>query len=166
MRFRWTLSNNGSMVLALGLAVLLVSCAGGSSQPPVVSGTPAFHTQLTSSDGAFLLQFGVTPDHLGSNLFTVQVQDTQKHLPVTNLQVQLATTMLDMAMGTDMLTLQSTGHGAYSGQGFLSMSGHWQIQILLRTPDAILHTAQVKLDVSRVLGRSLVVLSLSHSCSW
>ncbi len=132
----------------VGLALLFTSCAASGSQPPAASTTSAFHTQLTTSDGAFLVQFSVTPNRLGSNVFTVQVQDGQKHLPATNLQVQLATTMLDMAMGTDILPLQSAGHGAYSAQGILSMSGHWQIQILLRTPNTTLHKAQVKLDAS------------------
>ena len=62
------------------------------------------------------------------------------------MQAQLSTTMLDMDMGTDEIGLQSNGHGQYSTQGTLSMAGHWEIRILLHTPDATLHEASVEID--------------------
>ena len=65
-----------------------------------------------------------------------------------SLQARLTTTMLDMDMGTDQVDLQPNGPGQYSAQGTLSMVGHWDIHILLRTPDALLHQADVELDVS------------------
>ena len=52
--------------------------------------------------------------------------------------------MLDMDMGTDTVILQPDGKGHFSGTGELSMPGNWQIRILIRTPDATLHTASVK----------------------
>ncbi len=70
----------------------------------------------------FQIQFTVTPNHPGLNTFTVNVGDANSGKPATNLHVQLSTT-----------------------QGALSMAGNWEIHILLRTPDALLHEAQVHL---------------------
>ena len=148
MTFIRHMSKIGGMLLFLGLAgVLLAACSGGSSSQAQPTGaTSAFHTTLKTSDGMYLIQFSVTPDRFGFNTFTVNVDAASSDKPATNLHVQLSTTMLDMAMGTDFLDLPSGGNGHYSAQGELSMSGHWEIQILLRTPDATLHEAKVQLS--------------------
>jgi hypothetical protein len=86
----------------------------------------------------------VTPNHAGLSQFTVAVQNASTKQPVSHLQVQLLTTMLDMAMGTDTLPLQAQGAGTYSAQGDLSMGGHWEITILLRASGATQHKAQVQ----------------------
>jgi hypothetical protein len=59
-----------------------------------------------------------------------------------NAQVSLQTTMLDMAMGTDSVTLQPGGNGSFSGQGTLSMSGHWRLRVVIHTADHALHEGQ------------------------
>jgi len=56
--------------------------------------------------------------------------------------------MLDMDMGTNTVALQPNGPGSYRTQGELSMSGHWQIRILVRTADDVLHEATIKLDTA------------------
>jgi hypothetical protein len=134
-----------SLLMGLILMVLLTACATSGSQTPTGGATSAFHTTLKTADGALLVQLTVTPNRLGSNLFTVEVQDASSKQPISHLQVQLFTTMLDMAMGTDTLSLQAQNNGTYSAQGELSMGGHWEITIALRGPDATLHKAQVKL---------------------
>lgn len=142
------MSRIGGRLFFLGLLIpLLVACSGGSSSPAQSTGaSSSFHTVVKTSDGMFQIQFNVTPDHIGLNTFTVNVADVTTGKPATNFHVQLSTTMLDMAMGTDFLSLPSTGNGHYSAQGELSMNGHWEIHILLRTPDATLHEAQVQLS--------------------
>jgi copper transport protein len=141
-------SKVGGMVLFLGLLIaLLAACSGGSSSQTQSTGvSSSFQTMLKTSDGMFQIQFTVTPNHLGLNTFTVSVDNANSGKPATNLQVQLSTTMLDMAMGTDTLDLPSSGNGHYSTQGALAMAGNWEIHILLRTPDATLHEAQVQLS--------------------
>jgi copper transport protein len=141
-------SKIGGTLLCLGLGVvLLVACGGARSAPTQATGTPpSFQTMLKTSDGMFEIRFNVTPDHMGLNTFTVNVNDVTTGKPATTLHVQLSTTMLDMAMGTDLLDLPSGGNGHYSAQGALSMAGAWEIHILLRTPDATLHEAQVRLS--------------------
>ncbi len=88
----------------------------------------------------------MTPNRLGLNEFTVGVEDAASGKPAPSIQAQLSTTMLDMDMGTDQIGLQPNGHDQYSAQGTLSMAGHWEIRILLRTPDATLHEASVQID--------------------
>ena len=124
--------------------VFLVGC-GGSGTPSTTASNPpaAFQTTTKTTDGAFQIQFSVTPDHLGLNTFTVSVADASSGKAATNVQVRLSTTMLDMDMGTDIVSLQSNGQGRYSAQGSLSMSGHWEIRIQVRPPDNVLHEATV-----------------------
>ena len=50
-----------------------------------------------------------------------------------------------MDMGTDTINLQADGNGHFSGSGDLTMPGNWGIRIQIRTPDANLHEASVKL---------------------
>ncbi|HEU0000829.1 MAG TPA: FixH family protein, partial [Ktedonobacteraceae bacterium] len=59
----------------------------------------------------------------------------------TSVGVTVATTMLDMDMGTDSISLTPDGKGHFSGTGDLSMAGHWQISIQIRTADHTLHEA-------------------------
>ena len=137
----------GRLLLLIGAVGLLVACdTGGSAQTPTATVAKAgFHATLKTTDGQFVVQFSVTPNRLGLNAFTVAVQDASSNKPVPGLQVQLTTTMLDMDMGTDEMNLPPDGQGQYSAQGTLSMSGHWEIGILLRTQGASVHKASVEL---------------------
>ncbi len=56
--------------------------------------------------------------------------------------------MLDMDMGTDSINLQPNGQGKFSANGDLSMAGHWQVRIQIRTPDNTLHEVKVKFTAS------------------
>jgi copper transport protein len=140
----------GKLLLLIGAVVLLAACdTGGSAQTPTATVAKAgFHSTLKTTDGQFVIQFSVTPNRLGLNTFTVGVQNASSEKPVPGLQVQLTTTMLDMNMGTDQVNLSADGQGHYSAQGTLSMSGHWEIGILLRTQGASVHEASVELTTA------------------
>jgi hypothetical protein len=144
--YRW--STGMGIMLLFGAVVLLAACstAGSTQQAPIA--TPAFHATVKTTDGQFVLQFSVTPNRPGLNVFTVGVQNASSGKPAPAMQAKLSTTMLDMDMGTDQVDLQPKGPGQYSAQGALSMAGHWEIRILLRTPDATLHVASVELDTT------------------
>jgi len=133
-------------LLLISTVVLLAACSTTGSTPSTPSETAAFHSTLKTSDGQFVIQFSITPNRLGLNDFTVGVEDATSGKPAPTMQAQLSTTMLDMDMGTDEIGLQPNGHGQYSTQGTLSMAGHWEIRILLHTPDATLHEASVEID--------------------
>jgi copper transport protein len=140
------LSTRMGSLLLIGIVVLFAACSSAGSTPSPPTEAPAFHTTLKTTDGQFVVQFSVTPNRLGLNVFTVGVEDASSGKPAPKMQTQLSTTMLDMDMGTDQVDLQPNVHGQYSAQGTLSMGGHWEIRILLRTPDATLHEASVELD--------------------
>jgi hypothetical protein len=50
-----------------------------------------------------------------------------------------------MDMGTDTIELSPDTHGHFSGAGSLSMTGNWQIRILIRTLDGKIHVATFSL---------------------
>ncbi len=144
---------------ALGVAVLL--CVGllavfsGTLQPTTPTSQPAsqlpsaapkpFITTVKTSDQQFRVTVKVDPNQFGTNTFTATVFDSKgKPVPTSTIGVSLYTTMLDMDMGTDTVNLQPDGNGHFSGSGDLSMEGHWQLRIEIRTLDSILHEATLK----------------------
>ena len=102
----------------------------------------AFHTTVQTTDKAFTVQVTITPNTLGNNTFVVTLLSPSQQDVKQPIQVNLQTTMLDMAMGTDSLTLQPDNKGNYSGQGTLTMKGIWQIRVVIHTPDHALHEGQ------------------------
>jgi len=142
----------------LGIGILI--CAGlmdvfAGTLSPIAVAQPqqqqsgnqpqAFTTTAPTKDGTFKVTLSVNPNHFGTNVFTVSAIDTATGKPATNIGVSLYTTMLDMDMGTDTITLQPDGKGHFSGTGELSMPGNWEIRIVIHTPDGILHETSVKL---------------------
>jgi methionine-rich copper-binding protein CopC/putative copper export protein len=141
----------------LGVAVLL--CTGllavfaGTLQPtaaqqpqslqqPTAASKPST-TTVKTQDSKFTVTLNVSPNHLGSNVFTATVRDSKGAID-TNVGVSLYTTMLDMDMGTDSINLQPDGKGHFTASGDLSMSGNWQIRVEIRTPDNTLHEVNVR----------------------
>lgn len=104
-----------------------------------------FTAGLMTTDKQFSVTLTVTPNHFGPNVFMVSAIDTKTGARATTIQVSLSLTMLDMNMGTAILTLQADREGQFSGRGNISMTGNWEIQILIRTADAVIHEAQVRL---------------------
>lgn len=109
--------------------------------------TTSFSTTLPTVDHQFTIQLTVTPDSFGPNVFTVHVLDG-KGAPASNVRVSLVVTMLDMDMGSDTVTLQSSGPGVFSGPENLDMNGHWGVRVVVHTPDNAIHEANVTLTVS------------------
>ena len=110
----------------------------GSKPQPYTTTTP-------TKDGKFTVTLSVNPNRFGTNVFTVSAVDSATGKLATNIGVSLYTTMLDMDMGTDTVNLLPDGKGHFSGSGDLSMPGNWGIRIQIRTTDATLHEASVKL---------------------
>ena len=134
--------HTASALVLLSFLVVVLCTACGSTQNTTTSSTSsAFQTMVQTTDKAFTVQVTITPNQLGNNTFTVKFLSPQQ-APSQNMQVNLQTTMLDMAMGTDSVTLQANSDGTYSGQGTLTMRGTWQIQVVIHTPDHTLHEGQ------------------------
>src|SRR5947209_13057362 len=141
---------------ALGVAIItcvgLMNVFAGTlspiavpSQQPTTSHSTAFNTTLKTTDNKFTAKLNVNPNRFGTNIFTVTVIDNSTRKPTSNVGVSLYTTMLDMDMGTDSVNLSPDGKGHFSSPGDLSMGGHWQIRIQIRTPDNTLYETKVKL---------------------
>lgn len=153
MRHRKRLCTCGGFALLLIVALLCAACGSGGAQsgqgqPSATPVGSAFTTTVKTTDGAYIIQFGVTPNHLGTNTFTVQINDASTGKLATNVTAQLALTMLDMDMGTQTAPLQSSGQGKFSAQGQLSMSGRWEVRILVHSSNSALHEATVTLNTT------------------
>jgi copper transport protein len=146
---RWQALLGVAIIICVGLmyvfAGTLSPSAAGQSQQPVTNKAQAFNTSVHTGDNKFTVKLNVNPDRFGANIFAVTVIDKQTGKATTNLGVTLFTTMLDMDMGTTSVALQPDGKGNFSAAGDLSMSGNWQIEIQIRTPDKAFHSATVKL---------------------
>lgn len=137
----------------LGVAILI--CVGlmnvfagtlspvAPTQQQAPTSTKPFNATVKTSDNKFTLMLNVNPNRFGTNIFTVSVVDDSTGKATANVGVSLYTTMLDMDMGTDTVNLLPDGKGHFSARGDLSMAGHWEIRIQLRTPDNTLHEAKV-----------------------
>ena len=136
--FRVRVSSLSALVLLSLLVIIICTACGGTQSTSTYS---AFQTTVQTTDKAFTVQVTISPNQLGNNIFTVKFLSPQQ-VSTQNMQVNLQTTMLDMAMGTDSVTLQANSDGTYSGQGTLTMRGTWQIQVVIHTPDHTLHEGQ------------------------
>jgi copper transport protein len=129
----------------LGAAVLLCAAllgafAGTLAAPPASAGTtaPTGPFLQTQQAGDHAITLNIVPAKFGANTFTVTVKDS-KGQPVSNAIVVATTVMLDMDMGEESVALTPVGAdqpGVYSGQGDLTMGGHWKIIVKVALPGA------------------------------
>jgi copper transport protein len=121
----------------LGCAVLLcvallAAFAGSLSAPPPASAAPGTSTGAfvqTQHVSGYTLTLKVTPAKFGTNTFTATILDAQGQ-PVTNAEVLIQVTMVEMDMGVENTQLKpdtSLPAGSYTGQADLTMGGHWNI---------------------------------------
>lgn len=129
----------------IGVVILLCVALLGAFAGTLAPAAPAVTTQTSQPSGplvqtqsvqGYKVTLKVTPDTFGTNTFTVTVADAQGH-PVQGAAVLAETTMLDMDMGSDVLQLQadSSSPGTFSGQGELTMAGHWQVRLRILPPN-------------------------------
>ncbi|HYT36573.1 MAG TPA: copper resistance protein CopC [Ktedonobacteraceae bacterium] len=146
---RWEPVLGVGVLICVGLmnvfAGTLSPIAVAQQQQQTGSKPQLYSASVHTKDGKFTVTLSVNPNRFGTNVFTVSAVDTSTGAPATNIGISLYTTMLDMDMGTDTVNLLPDGKGHFSGSGDLSMPGNWQIRIQIRTPDATLHEASVKL---------------------
>jgi copper transport protein len=127
----------GSAIL---LCVALLGTFAGTlaPAPPAATKTGSFSGPFlqTQSVQGYRVTLKVAPDTFGTNTFTVTITDTKGH-PVLGAAVLAEMTMLDMDMGTDVLQLQAENSpaGTFSGQGELTMAGHWRVRLRILPPN-------------------------------
>jgi copper transport protein len=129
----------------LGAAVLLCAAllgafAGTLQAAPsgATPTTPSGPFLQTLQAGDYAITLNVVPAKFGTNTFNVTVKDS-KGQPVQNAIVVVTTDMLDMDMGEQSVALKPVGAdqpGVYSGQGELTMGGHWALIVKVVPPGA------------------------------
>jgi putative copper export protein/methionine-rich copper-binding protein CopC len=119
----------------LGLGVLLATSV--MFYYPVPPGfAPAGPSAYTAHRSGLTAVLRITPDRSGPN--TISVALTDRHgKPVTQAQVTVLTTMLDMVMGTGLASLHEKGPGQFSGTTDLGMGGRWRLGILVYQPSGL-----------------------------
>lgn len=126
----------------------LAPITASARQQPASTVTPQpFHARLVTFDQQFTVTLSIAPNRAGSNHFTVEVINTRTNAVTTGVKVTLNTEMLDMDMGIGVIDLKADGHGRFSANGDLAMSGNWQIIVQIATPNDPyhFHEAYVKL---------------------
>ena len=156
---RWVLLVGGAGLVGVGVFTIFGGrLASGSiaspAQPP--TGTTAssyttttdgaFHATTTTTDGALTVTLSISPNQAGPNDFRVSVAATQTGMPITNVEVTLSVTMLDMDMGTQDVTLSPDGKAHFGATGELIMGGNFRIGIQIQTPDHKVHEAIVRVS--------------------
>jgi Predicted metal-binding integral membrane protein (DUF2182)/YtkA-like len=125
-------------VTCLALAALWLAHPAGLLQnaadaplAPRASAVPVGQTQYS---GGYAITLQVSPAKPGVNTFVVTLKNKQG-TQVNNATVVIQTTMLDMAMGTQQVSLEPVRGGSpgmYRGQSELPMIGHWELKVLVR----------------------------------
>jgi hypothetical protein len=90
------------------------------------------------------------PGTFGTNTFTISIVNPNGK-PAAEASVFLVATMVEMDMGANTINLTPTAKpGVYSGQGELSMAGHWQLRTVIRTREDPnhLHTTTFTISAS------------------
>ena len=150
---RWEPWLGVAVIVCVGLMSVFAKTLPATAQTPGQQTGPSstvagpFTGAAPTSDGKYNVTLNVSPNHFGTNVFTVQVTDvaTGKSLDANTVSVSIFTTMLDMDMGTDSVSLTPNGKGGFSGSGDFSMGGNWDVKVQLRTADGARHEANFKL---------------------
>ncbi len=122
------------------LCVALLGAFAGTLATPAPGGATATASsgpfQATQQVGGYSISMNVTPAKFGTNTLTATVKDSKGQL-VKSAIVVVTTNMLDMDMGEENVALKAVGAsnpGVYSGQGDLTMGGHWELIVKVVPP--------------------------------
>ena len=139
---RWESAAGVAVIVCVGLmnvfAGTLAPPAPTSAQQQIAVHQP-FHATLETFDHEFTVTLEISPNQLGTNVFTVSVVNLHTGKPDTNVSVDVNTEMLDRDLGIDFVPLKPDGHGHFSGKGDLVLSGHWQIIVQITTTNDPYH---------------------------
>jgi hypothetical protein len=126
----------GLLAIALGIVFLLVMIWIGTLLDSVVPRGVTAQVQ-TGQAGPYHVTLQVHPNPPPTTLpatLSIQVLLNASQQPVTNAHVTLVSNMQTMGMGIDQVVAQSQGNGIYLASVQFSMSGPWQVQVLISLP--------------------------------
>jgi uncharacterized membrane protein len=142
----------------VGLAVLLCAALLGplAGSPPTAAATPASlgasggAQTLTQQADSLTVTLGVAPGKFGTNTFSVVVKNPNGS-SATAGTVFLISSNVEVDVGTTTINLTpANAPGTYTGQGVLSMAGHWRLRTVIRTREdpTQLHTTTFTISAS------------------
>ncbi len=126
----------GLLVIALGIVFLILMTWIGTLLDSVVPHTVTAPVQTAQAD-TYHLTLQVNPNPPVTSrpaTLSIQVVSSISQQPVTDAKVILTSTMMTMDMGNEAAEAQSQGNGIYLANVQFSMSGPWQIQVIMTIP--------------------------------
>ncbi len=130
------------IIVIVGIVFLGLMGWAGSILPDLLPGLlpikASAQTQTTQA-GPYQVTLSVDPDPpLVTRPATLTVQITRRgtQQTINNARVVLESTMETMDMGTDQTGAQQQASGVYRAQVQFSMSGPWQVRVLISAPGA------------------------------
>jgi hypothetical protein len=126
----------GLLVIALGIVFLILMTWIGTFLDSVVPHTVTAQVQ-SAQVGTYGLTFQVHPNPPTASrpaTLSIQVVSSASQQPITNARVIFTSTMASMDMGIDAVEAQSQGSGMYLASVQFSMSGPWQVQVIITLP--------------------------------
>jgi mono/diheme cytochrome c family protein/uncharacterized membrane protein len=132
----------------------VVASAGNASEPPVTVQETVEGTHITLT---------VTPGHVGLNRLVVALRDRQGK-PVRNAsQVELHLEALEADLGVQTALATAQGDGTYVlDDAPLSLVGPWQIQLVVRRPDAFDARTAFRVAIMAEATRARAALTPPH----
>ena len=126
----------GLLVIALGITFLILMTWIGTLLDSLVPHTVTAPVQ-TAQAGPYRVTFQVNPNSPVTShpaTFSIQVVLSASQLPINNAHVALTSNMVTMDMELDQADAQSQGNGIYLASVQFSMSGPWQVQVVISQP--------------------------------
>jgi len=125
-------------VIALGITFLILMTWAGTILTSIIPRHPTAQVQ-TAQAGNYQVTLQVDPNPpliTQPATLSIQVVSTVSHQFITNARITLETSMETMDMGTDQADAKPQSNGTYRLKVLFSMSGPWQVRVLVTLPGA------------------------------
>jgi hypothetical protein len=126
----------GLLAIGLGIVFLILITWIGTLLTSIIPQHPTAQLQTTQA-GPYQVSLQVNPNPpliTQAATLSIQVLSNASKQPVTNAHVWLESNMEAMDMGIDQVAAQSQGNGMYLASVQFSMSGPWQVQVVISLP--------------------------------
>jgi hypothetical protein len=124
------------LAIGLGIVFLILITWIGTLLTSIIPQHPTAQLQ-TAQAGPYQVSLQVNPNPpliTQAATLSIQVLSNASKQPVTNAHVWLESNMEAMDMGIDRVAAQSQGNGMYLASVQFSMSGPWQVQVVISLP--------------------------------
>ena len=126
----------GLLAIALGITFLILMTWIGTIITGVVLHRATAQVQ-TAQAGPYQVTLQVNPNPPSITqpaTLSIQILENNSKQPVSSATVTLESNMVTMDMGTGRLEAKSQHNGTYLASVQFSMSGPWQVQVLISMP--------------------------------